>query len=122
MIAFMCWGAGTMCFTVFGAATPGGLIAVAIVFGFFSGGYASLLTPALISLCSKFTEIGIRLGLSFLVMSVAALTGTPITGELLARYGFYAPIIFSGISICLGSALMTVTIVLQRRVKGTWKV
>ena len=122
MLAFMCWGAGILCFSVFGAGSPGGLIAVAIVFGFFSGGYVSLLSPAVISLVTNFNEIGIRLGFVFLITSVAALTGTPITGALLGRYGYYAPIIWSGVSVCLGSACITVAASLQSRIKGTWKV
>lgn len=118
----MCWGAGVLCFSVFGAATPGGLITVAIMFGYFSGGYPALMSPALISFSEELSEVGIRLGLAFLVASVSFLTGTPICGELLSRYGFFAPITFSGVSLCLGAACMTVTAVLQSRKKGTWRV
>jgi MFS family permease len=121
-MAFMCWGAGIMIFAIFGAGTPGGLIAISIIFGFFSGGYVSLLSPALISLANNYTEIGIRLGMAFLVTSFAALTGTPITGELLTRYGFYAPIVFSGVSVCIGATCITGARFLQASVKHSWKV
>ena len=121
-LVFMCSGAGIMVFAMFGAGTPGGLIAVAIIYGFFSGGYNSLFAPALLSLTEDFSEIGMRLGMAFLVVSLAVLTGTPINGALLARFGFYAPIIYSGVFVCTGAGAMTVTLVLQRRAKGTWKV
>ncbi len=121
-LAFMCWGSGIMAFAVFGAGTSGGLIAVAIIFGFFSGGYVSLLSPAIIGLSNNFGEIGIRLGMAFLVTSIAALTGTPITGALLVKYGFYAPITWSGVSICAGAVSITMARVLRAREKGTWKV
>ena len=115
-------GAGIIVFAVFGAGSTGGLIAVAIFYGFFSGGYVSLLNPALISLAKSHTEIGIRLGLAYLVTSVAALTGTPITGALLGRYGFTAPIIFSAVAILLGTASFATASRLRAREKGTWKV
>ena len=111
-----------MVFTMFGAGSSGGLIAVAIIYGFFSGGYNSLFAPALLSLIEDFNQIGIRLGMAFLVTSLAVLTGNPINGALLARYGFYAPIIYSGVFVCVGACAMTTTLVLQRRAKGTWKV
>jgi hypothetical protein len=58
----------------------------------------------------------------FLFTSIAALTGTPITGALLDKFGFYAPIIWSGVTVLVGSGLIGGSIVLQRRAKNTWKV
>ncbi len=122
LLTVMCAGAGVISFSIFGATSPGGLIVVAILYGFFSGAYVSLLSPALISLSQNHNEIGIRLGMGFLVTSFAALTGTPITGALLDRYGFYAPIVWSGLCILTGAVLFAVATMLQRREKGTWKV
>jgi len=122
LLTLMCTGAGIITFAMFGASTPGGLIVVAILFGFFSGAYVSLLSPALISLATHPSEIGLRLGMGFLATSFAALSGTPINGALLTRYGFVAPIVFSGVSILIGSVLFAIATLLQRRIKGTWRV
>jgi predicted MFS family arabinose efflux permease len=50
------------------------------------------------------------------------LTGTPITGALLDRYGFYAPIVWSGVTILAGSLFFVTSAVFQKKAKGTWKV
>lgn len=47
-----------MTFTRLGAKTPGGAIAFAILFGFFSGGYVSLLSPVFISMSKNVAEFG----------------------------------------------------------------
>lgn len=122
MMIAMCFGAGIIVFAVFGAGTPGGLIVVAIMYGFFSGAYVSLLSPALIATAKGFSEIGIRMGLGFLITSFAALTGTPITGALLDSYGFYAPIVWSGVTVLAGAVLFALARYYQAQAKGTWKV
>ena len=111
-----------LCFSVLGATSDAALIVVAIVFGFFSGAYVSLMSPSLISLAKGHHEIGIRIGMGFLVTSFAALTGTPITGALLAKYGYVAPVVFAGVAVLAGAGCFATATVLQRRVKGTWKV
>lgn len=63
LMIFMCTGAGVMSFSVFGANTPAGAIVVSIIFGFFSGGYVSLIGPALMSMATHPSEIGIRMGM-----------------------------------------------------------
>jgi MFS family permease len=122
LLTIMCAGAGVICFAVLGAGSAGGLIVVAILYGFFSGAYASLMTPAIISTSKGVHEVGIRLGFGFLIISFAALTGTPMTGALLDRYGFVAPVVWSGVTVLTGTLCFAVATLLQRRVKGTWKV
>ncbi|KAL7423460.1 hypothetical protein Q5752_001040 [Cryptotrichosporon argae] len=122
LITGFCLCAGAMCFAVLGAGTPGGLVVVAILFGFFSGAYVSLMSPSLIAFARGFHEIGIRIGLAMLCASLFALSGTPICGALLDRYGFVAPTVFSGVTVLAGSALLATATLLQRRAKGTWKV
>lgn len=63
LMLFMCTGAGILSFSVFGAGSPGGSIVVSIIFGFFSGGYVSLIGPALMSMATHPSEIGIRIGM-----------------------------------------------------------
>jgi hypothetical protein len=60
---FMCTGAGILAFSVFGAGTAAGSIIVSLIYGFFSGGYVSLIGPALISMATHPSEIGIRMGM-----------------------------------------------------------
>jgi MFS family permease len=122
LLTIMCTGSGILCFAVFGADTQAGLVCVAIFFGFFQGAYVSLVSPALIATAKGFHEIGIRIGLGFLLTSFSTLTGTPITGALLDKYGFYAPIVWSGVTVLSGSALLAASRWFQAKDKGTWKV
>jgi len=122
LLAIMCAGSGIMCFAVFGAGTQGGLIAVAILFGFFQGAYVSLSGPSLIATAKSFNEIGVRMGMGFFIMSFAALTGTPITGALLDRFGKTAPIVWSGMTVLMGSLLIVGSRTFQARAQNTWKV
>ena len=122
LLIVMCIGSGVLCFAVFGATTQAGLVIVAILFGFFQGAYVSLSGPALIGTAKSFNEIGVRMGLGFLIMSFAALTGTPITGALLDNYGKAAPIVWSGTTVLVGSGLVFGARMFQAKDKGTWRV
>ena len=122
LMTIACFAAGVIAFAVFGAGTPGGLITVSILYGFFSGAYVSLLSPALIAFATSHTEIGLRVGMGFLVISIPALVGTPIIGALLDAYGFYAPTIWSGVMILSGCCLLVFADYKLRQRKGTWKV
>ena len=61
---------------------------MAIIYGFLSGAFVCLIGPALITLADDLNEIGIRLGMGFLVVSWAALSGSPITGAQLDIMSF----------------------------------
>ena len=122
LLIVMCAGTGVMCFAVFGAGSAGGLIAVAILFGFFQGAYASLVSPAVMATAKNGNEIGTRVGYTFMITSFAALTGTPITGALLKKYGFYAPIVWSGVTVCMGTFFLVIARLYQSRKRNTWKV
>ncbi|KAK8845614.1 hypothetical protein IAR55_006330 [Kwoniella newhampshirensis] len=122
LLTIMSTVAGIMSFAFFGATNAAGLIIVGILYGFFSGAFISLMAPALISFARDFHEIGLRTGMGLLVMSFAVLTGTPITGALLDKYGFYAPITWSGVTILSGCVCFAISTVLRRREKSTWKV
>jgi len=62
------------------AKSKGALIVFALLYGFFSGAYVSLLPGCLTSLSSHVGEIGARIGLGWSVVAIAALTGPPILG------------------------------------------
>jgi hypothetical protein len=63
LLIVMGTGSGILAFSVFGADTAAGSVVVAVLYGFFSGGYQSLVGPTLISMATHPSEIGMRLGI-----------------------------------------------------------
>ncbi|KAJ7160340.1 major facilitator superfamily domain-containing protein [Mycena filopes] len=55
------------------------LIAFATVYGFASGPFFSVLSPSIVTI-SPISEVGARIGMAFIFMSTAAISGTPIGG------------------------------------------
>lgn len=72
-------------FILLACGSVGGVICFAIFFGFFSGAYVSLLPSVTASFARSVGEIGVRMGVSFAVVGVAALLGTPISGWLIGN-------------------------------------
>ncbi|KAF2259934.1 MFS general substrate transporter [Lojkania enalia] len=83
------------------------LIAFAALFGFFSGAYASLITPMIMQI-SPLAETGFRTGIVFFVASIAGLSTNPINGAILAHSGWVGPKIFAGIFCLVGTAFVLV--------------
>jgi len=100
----------SLIFAVLGVSGPVGLVVVAILFGFASGSYVSLLTPLFASLASSLNEIGLRIGIAYAVVGVSALVGTPINGALLTgSFTWWRPIVFSGACCFLGCFVLTLS-------------
>ncbi|RAL15303.1 MCT family MFS transporter [Aspergillus homomorphus CBS 101889] len=80
------------------------LIVFAALYGFGSGAFVSLL-PAMIAQISDVREIGLRVGLEFAVMSVAALVSNLIGGALIQHdHGSFRDLqIFCGVVLLAGS-------------------
>ncbi|KAK1999418.1 major facilitator superfamily transporter [Colletotrichum falcatum] len=98
------------------ASTDGSIIAFAVLFGFCSGAYVSLIGP-LVAQISPIQEIGFRTGITFFVNSIAGLTTNPINGAILAESGWVGIKIFSGV-FCLAGT----TFILAARIHRTgWK-
>lgn len=79
----------------------------AALYGFGSGAFVSL-GPALIAQISDLRQLGVRSGTFFALVSVAALTGTPIGGALVpdALHGSYLNLqIFSAVVMFVGAVL-----------------
>ncbi|KAJ3925839.1 MAG: MFS general substrate transporter [Lentinula lateritia] len=75
------------------------LVIFAILYGFFSGGFISLLAPVIASLARDESEMGIRLGLAYFIGSFGILAGNPIAGALLGEtFPWWRPIVFSAVS------------------------
>ncbi|KAH7394619.1 hypothetical protein BKA66DRAFT_281886 [Pyrenochaeta sp. MPI-SDFR-AT-0127] len=82
------------------------IILFAALFGSGSGAGIGL-TPALCAHVSSIKDIGTFTGTVFAIASFAALTGSPIGGQIVAiSYGsFRNTAIFAGVSCALGTAL-----------------
>ena len=63
LMVFTCTIAGFLAFSVFGAGSAAGSIIVSLIYGFFSGGYVSLIGASLISMATHPSEVGIRMGI-----------------------------------------------------------
>jgi len=114
---------GILIFALFGATNAGGVVVFALLYGFFSGAFISLLGLMFVTMADGVHEIGIRMGLAFIVIAFAALTGTPIDGALLGNdYTWAKPIIFSGVVIFVGVALLIVARFLMVKKRGTARV
>ncbi|KAJ5105041.1 MFS transporter asaE [Penicillium alfredii] len=94
-------------------------IVFSALYGFGSGAFVSL-SPALIAQISDLREVGARNGTCFSIMSLAALTGTPIGGALVSdvMHGSYTKLqVFCGVVMVAGASLF----VLARVVVGGGK-
>lgn len=93
------------------------LIAFAVLFGFFSGAYVSLITPLVMQI-SPMAEIGFRTGIVLFVSAIGGFTANPINGAILESAGGWTGLkVFSGVFCLVGT-----TFVLVARIKRTgWK-
>ncbi|KAJ5707375.1 major facilitator superfamily domain-containing protein [Penicillium malachiteum] len=104
------FAAGLSTIVVFALWLPGHQPALAIafsaVFGFTSSTYTAI-SPALVAQISDISEIGTRSGSLYAVMSIAALTGSPIGGALLANANesYWEMQILTGVMLVAGTLL-----------------
>lgn len=89
------------------ARSPTPTIVFSALFGFSSGTFVSM-GPALIQQISKVDEIGMRMGTSFSIISVAVLTGNPIAGALITLDGggYLYLQLFCGIAMGVGCGFL----------------
>ncbi|KAJ4469280.1 MFS general substrate transporter [Lentinula aciculospora] len=99
-MAFCTFACGILIFGLFGVDdSVAALVIFAILYGFFSGGFISLLAPGVASLVQDESEMGIRLGLAYCIASLGILTGNPIAGALLGEtFPWWRPIVFGAVS------------------------
>lgn len=86
------------------------IILFAALFGIGSGAGIGL-TPVLCAQLSPIKDIGVRTGTVFAISAFAALTGSPIGGQIIgvSNGTFQNTIIFSGVSCAIGTALFVAT-------------
>ena len=101
-----------LAFAWLGISSLPSLLALCILYGFFSGGMLALPPAAVASLTEDLSHFGQRMGVVFMSMAVGSLLGTPIVGAILGERGAegnWAGVrIWSGVVILLGAGLMGV--------------
>ena len=83
------------------------IIIFSALYGCGSGAFVSL-APALIAQISDLREVGVRNGTCFSIISIAALTGSPIGGALVpdVLHGSYTKLqVFCGVVMIAGATL-----------------
>lgn len=86
--------------------TDAAIVAFAVLFGFFSGAFVSLITPLILAI-SPFQELGFRTGMIMFATALAGLTTNPINGAIIDGAGGWNGLkIFSGVFCLLGSTLV----------------
>ncbi len=81
------------------------VIGFAITYGFVSGAFISLFA-ALPASVSPMPEVGYRMGVVMLFISIPALTMAPIGGQILEKSGWLNVKIFGGVMCLAGSAIV----------------
>ncbi|KAJ7120209.1 major facilitator superfamily domain-containing protein [Mycena epipterygia] len=100
-------------FGIFGLRSFAGIVVFAVLYGFWSGSYVSLIPTLIVQSASHCGEHGTRMGVAFTFVSTSMLIGTPISGALLhsadGNYTWYKPIAFCGIMLACGAAIFTLS-------------
>jgi MFS family permease len=73
-----CWLAAT---------TSAGIYAFSVLYGLATGAFLALMPTTLASITHRLDMVGTRIGTAFTIISVAALTGPPIGGQLQSTGG-----------------------------------
>ncbi|KAL4262826.1 Proton-linked Monocarboxylate Transporter [Pleurotus pulmonarius] len=115
---------GVLVFSMFGLRSAASVFILAVLYGFFSGAFISLLAAIMAAFSRSPSEVGTRIGFGMFIIGFALLTGTPITGALLNAPGYTwdRAIIFSGVVILVGVALLVVSRSMATKQKGTWRI
>lgn len=91
------------------AKTNADVLVFAALYGFSSGAYVSIIGTLTAEITKDMSKIGLRNGLTFCIISIAALIGTPIGGQLLnADDGKFLGLqLFAGLTLVVGTLLIT---------------
>ncbi|KAF9017425.1 MFS general substrate transporter [Hymenopellis radicata] len=88
------------------AVTKGGLVAIAVVYGFVSGSFIALFSNPVMEFGDT-SDVGRRVGMTRSIMSLGALVGPPISGAINSKTGgFEAVGYYAGSAILVGVGLM----------------
>ncbi|KDR84660.1 hypothetical protein GALMADRAFT_151450 [Galerina marginata CBS 339.88] len=109
-IPYLAIGASACCsiiiFGMIGVSSVASVVIIAVLYGFASGIYVAIMAPMVAGLADDFSEIGMRMGISFTMAGVGGLVGTPIDGALLtSEFHWWKPAVFSGVMGMVGCSL-----------------
>ncbi|GAA5830646.1 hypothetical protein JCM11251_002548 [Rhodosporidiobolus azoricus] len=115
---------GIVLFCMLAAKSAAGIVIFAALYGFFSGGFISLVSPVVVSLSNDLSEIGLRQGVAFLFIAGFAVGGNPVAGKLLTNNNgdFLHPVMFAASMVTAGAVLASLGCLVQMKKKGTWRV
>ncbi|KAF2427386.1 putative MFS transporter [Tothia fuscella] len=86
------------------------LIVFSLFYGIFSGAVIGTMISTLVQTAPHPSQMGTYLGMASGFLGLASLTGTPITGAMIAHWhGYFEAIVFSGVCGLAGSALIFCT-------------
>jgi MFS family permease len=108
---------GVLILCLLSISSPVSILVFCILFGFFSGSFVSLQPSILVFLSPNRGIIGTRMGMSFTILAISLLIGTPIAGAILDAAGYRAVWSYGGVLTLAGSA----TIGLARGFSVGWK-
>ncbi|KAF1964887.1 MFS general substrate transporter [Bimuria novae-zelandiae CBS 107.79] len=101
-----------------------GIIVFALVYGFASGAFVSLLMPCAAK-TGTLETLGVRFGTYQTIIGLSNLTGLPLMGAILNRQhdaDFGGLQIFAGVTCLLGAGLLGLSTLFLSRTQKTWKV
>lgn len=108
--------AGILAFVWIRVTTYGGIVVVALLYGFAYGGIVSLPPPAVAAMTRDVRQLGTRIGLAFSCAGISVLVGPPIAGAIESggsRFtGLFA---FAGTMMLAGSVCLAGVAWLNRR-------
>ncbi|OJJ50115.1 hypothetical protein ASPZODRAFT_89959 [Penicilliopsis zonata CBS 506.65] len=96
-ILLLCWPA---------CKSNASILAFGALYGLFSGGIVSLMSPCIAQVTPDPRNMGTYLGMGMTIVAVAGLTGSPITGALIENSGSYtSAAVFCGVVVLFGVVL-----------------
>ncbi|KAK8000579.1 MFS general substrate transporter [Apiospora arundinis] len=111
--------AGGLVIALGAATSPGSIVVVSILYGFFAGSIVSLYFPTVCALDPHVTSTGARLGIACLPVGLAALVGTPIAEALVGEGGqWWRGVGFAGATELASAVLLAFAWAVERRRKG----
>ncbi|KIW10373.1 hypothetical protein PV08_11335 [Exophiala spinifera] len=99
-----------------------GIVTLSALYGFFSGGFASLVPVGVVSISKDADSIGARLGMCFAIESIGLLIGTPIGVAILSKTGSYLGLqLFCGSCLALSALIFVIIRFLESGRKLVYK-
>lgn len=119
----ICGTTSTIVFCWMAVRTPSGLYIWTVFYGIFAAGIQSLFPAALSFLTTDLRKLGVRMGMTFTIVSFAVLTGPPIAGAIIDNGGGYEGAqAFAGCSLALAFVFLIASKVVRMKKLGMgWK-